>query len=259
MPPDLAAEILARIVATAAIVIGITLAVDRLGPTIGGAIAGLPITIGPGFFFMLREHGTAFSAGAAAASLVALVATQSFLTGYVASAQRSYAAIVPATLSWFAAALILSYVPPSPWNGLTLFTAATVAARWIGHHFLRPHPPARIKGGLALLLARGVAAGVIVAVATLAADRLGAVWSGFLMSYPIGFTMVSVTLHQRAGADTTIATLHAAMLGVTSLAAFTFTLAVTAMLLGPIEAFAASLAASGGVTVALTWRASRAG
>ncbi len=66
---ELAAELTVGIVSTAAIVIGITLAVERLGPRIGGALGGLPIVIGPAFFFVLHDHSVAFSANAAAASL----------------------------------------------------------------------------------------------------------------------------------------------------------------------------------------------
>lgn len=250
-------EVLTRIVGTAAIVIGITLAVERLGPKIGGALAGLPIVIGPAFFFMLHEQSVAFSADVAAASLTSLTATQAFLLGYIAVAARSRAAIGAACLAWAISAWLLSWIPPSPWAGLLIFVAATVVARNLAGRFLRPHGVSRVQGTYILLFLRGIAAGLLVAAVTLAADQLGPVWAGFLLTYPISLTVISVTIHQRSGADVAIATLRAVMLGISSLAAFTFALSLTLLPLGPIIAFAAALAAGVLVTIVLVWLSAR--
>ena len=256
LPANLAAELLSRVVATAVIVIGITLAVERLGPAIGGALVGLPIVIGPGFFFLLREHGAEFGAGAAASSLISLCATEAFLLAYCAAAGRwsAGASIACASATWLAAAFVLSPVPPRPVFGLVLFVCAAIFARRTARRFLRASEPRAAKGGAFLLLVRGLAAGFLVAAATLAADRLGPGWSGFVVTYPIGFTVVSITIHQRSGADTAIATLHGAMLGVISLAAFSFTLAAAVVPLGSGPAFISALAAGVAATGLLTWR-----
>ena len=256
LPAELAVELPIRVAATAAIIIGITLAVERLGPAIGGALVGLPIVIGPGFFFLLREHGAEFGAEAAASSLISLCATEAFLLVYCAAAARWSAgiSIACASATWFAAAFVLSPVPSRPGLGLLLFVAAAVFARRTARRFLRAGQPRAAKGGAFLLLVRGLAAGILVAAATLTADRLGPGWSGFVVTYPIGFTVVSITIHQRSGADTAIATLHGAMLGVISLAAFSFTLAATAGPLGSGLAFLGALAAGVAATGLLTWR-----
>lgn len=245
------AELAIRVVATAAIVIGVTLAAEHLGPKIGGALAGLPIVIGPAFFFLVQDQSLEFSAEAAAAALTSLAATQAFLLGYVAVAERSRAAVFAAVLAWTLGAWLLSFLPASPWLGLAVFSASMVAARRIGARFLRPHGVIKARGTFLLLLLRGIAAGLLVAVATLAADRLGPVWAGYLIAYPIGLTVISATLHQRLGAAITIATLRTVMLGVSSLAAFAFVLSLALAPLGPLPAFAAALAASLLVTVLL--------
>ncbi|RNF34350.1 hypothetical protein [Paracoccus methylarcula] len=244
-------ELLVRIAATAAIVIGVTLAAEHLGPKIGGALAGLPIVIGPAFFFLIREQSQAFSADAAAASLTSLAATQAFLLGYVAVAARSRAAIGAAIFAWVISALLLSLLPASPWMGLLIFTLSMLAVRRLAVHFVRPHGVARAKGTYMLLILRGLAAGLLVGVVTFAADRLGPVWAGFLIAYPIGLTVISVTIHQRLGAEIAISTLHAIMLGISSLAAFSFVLSVTLSSLGPSLAFTAALVAGVLVTVLL--------
>lgn len=250
-------ELSVRILATAAIVVGVTLAAEHLGPKLGGALAGLPIVIGPAFFFLVRDQSVAFSADAAAAALTSLAATQAFLLGYVAVAERSRAAIGAAVVAWLLAASLLSLVPASPWLGLAIFTASMLAARFLATRFLRPHGPARARGSFLSLVLRGLAAGLLVAAVTLAADRLGPVWAGFLIAYPIGMTVISVTLHQRLGSAIAVATLHATMLGIASLAAFAFVLALALPPLGPTAAFAAALAASVLVTMVLVALAAR--
>ena len=257
--PDIAVELASRVIATALIVIGITLAVERLGPRLGGGLAGLPIVIGPGFFFLIRENDAAFSADAAAYSLLSLCATEVFLLGYCAAAARLSAglSLLAASAAWLAVAFLLSNMPPWPVPGLLLFLAVAIAARRTARRFLSAERPRSAKPGASLLVARGFAAGVLVAVATLAADQLGSGWSGFLMTFPIGFSVVSITVHQRSGPATAIATLHAGMVGVASLAAFSFTLSVMLAPFGSALAYAGALAAGLGVTGAITWHSAR--
>jgi hypothetical protein len=237
-------------------VIGISLAVERLGPLVGGALVGLPIVVGPGFFFLIRDHPLGFSANAAASSLISLCATQAFLLVFCGTAARLSPSITifVATGAWFGMAMAMSNMPPNPFLGLALFALAVFLARRYSRRFVtsvsRPPKP----GGIPLLIVRGVAAGLLVAIATALANSVGPGWSGFIVTYPIGFTVISLTLHQRVGPSTAIATMYAAMLGVSSLAAFSFTLSWTIERFGPTFAFAAALVACLVVTSLLTWR-----
>lgn len=257
----LATELAIRVAATAVIVIGVTLAVERLGSLIGGALAGLPIVIGPGFFFIAREHGADFTADTAAASLLSLCATEAFLLAYsgVAFRHRPGLALSAATLVWFLAAAMLAPLPPRPFLAVVLFLGAATAARLIcRRRLLRTGGARKVDGGYLLLLVRGLAAGLLVATATLAADHLGPGWSGFFVTYPIAISIVAITVHQRSGAYVAIATLHAAMQGVGSLAAFSLTLALAIKVAGPGAALAAALVASVAVTSFLAWRSAAA-
>jgi len=257
MTPDLLAELLTRAIATAAVVVGITIAVERLGPAIGGVLGGLPIVIGPGFYFLMLEQSTEFTIGAAISSLIALTASQAFLMGYIAVARQSRAAIFVASLCWLLAALLLTWVRSSPWVGVVLFLVATATVRRLARYFERSHTKPRVRGGLIALFGRGIAAGLLVALVTVAADRLGPVWAGFLMTYPIALTVISISVHRRSGADVVIATLRSIMIGIGSVAAFTFTLAITLLPFGAFWAFSASLVAGIGVTAGLTLRSLR--
>lgn len=255
LAPVLDAAIVSRVLATALIVIAITLAVERLGPKIGGALAGLPIVIGPGFFFLLAERGAAFSAEAAAYALLSLSATEAFLLAYCAAAARlpAGASVLAASGAWLGSAYLLSHLPPSPVLGLLLFILAAAGARRAIGRLLRVERLRGPKGGAVLLAVRGLAAGLLVAAVTLAADRLGTGWSGILIAFPVGFAVVSVTIHHRSGRETAIATLHAATLGVGSLAAFSFVLSATVLALSPTIAFASAVAAGMALTGLLAW------
>lgn len=247
-------QTLVRAVATALIVIAVTLGVDRLGPMIGGALIGLPIVIGPGFFFLLQGHGTDFTVGSATYALLSLCATQAFLLAYIAVAYRhsAGAALLAASASWIVTATVLSGAPASPALGAVLFVLATYAARLLGGAFRRPVDKRRSVGGALLLVGRGILAGILVAAVTAASARLGPNWAGILVAYPIGFTVVSVTLHQRLGRDAAIATLYSAMLGTTSLAAFSGSLAIALPLIGSAPAFLTALLLALAATSAVT-------
>lgn len=80
--------LLVKWLSTALIVIGVSVAVVRLGPKLGGVLAGTPIVLAPGYFFMLREQSSTFVADAALGTLHAMIATLAFCLGYVLLAAR---------------------------------------------------------------------------------------------------------------------------------------------------------------------------
>ena len=63
-----AEEALIRLAATALIIIVVTWSVELFGPMIGGVLAGLPITLGPGFYFLVDQAPAPFVAQAASSS-----------------------------------------------------------------------------------------------------------------------------------------------------------------------------------------------
>src|SRR5690606_27927753 len=77
-----------RMFATAIVVMSVTWSVGKFGPVIGGALAGLPIVLGPGLYFLVQQSPPAFVSETAAYALVSLCATQLFLLAYIATANR---------------------------------------------------------------------------------------------------------------------------------------------------------------------------
>lgn len=251
LTPDLALELFVRVASTTCIVVALALVVERLGPAIGGALAGLPIILGPGLFFIAQDHDAAFTAATAAASVLSLCATEAFLLAYLMAAatrHRPVVALMFGTFGWFCVAYMLSPLRPGAAVALLLFAGFATVARLIGRRFVLATGVRRAPGDFMLLLVRGLLAGGLVAVATLAADVIGSVWSGFILTYPIGFSVVAVTLHQRLGAATVVAMMRAGMVGIASLAAFSFTLSLAIVRVDSLPAFILALGAS----VALT-------
>lgn len=254
---DIPLEILGvRMMATMFIVVAVSWAVGAFGPLVGGALAGLPIIIGPGFYFLAGQADAPFVAQTAAYTLLSLSGAQVFLLAYVARAKRggAWSSLACAAGAWLLAALTFRMLPPQPLAGVLLFVAVTAACWHLARRFATPAPPMAGKPGWGLLIARGLLAGVLVATATTLSHRLGPRGSGLLLGFPIGFAMIAVTVQQKYGSASVIATLRSALFGTASVAAFCAVLAVAVRYLPPGAALALALLASVVITLGLLFR-----
>lgn len=249
-------EALIRMLATAAVIIAVTCSVELFGPVVGGILAGLPITLGPGFYFLIAQAPTAFIGQAAAYSLLSLCATQCFLLTYILTAQHTQPAraLTFAILSWGAVAALLHPLPPTLWLGASLFALTTLFCLRRGRIAIQPAEDTEGKAGLVSLLLRGLLAGLLVAGVTAASHLLGATTSGLLLSFPIGYSVISVTLHQKIGRITATTTLYSALIGTTSLAFFCGVLSLAISVAPPYAALGIALVASATVTSTLAFR-----
>ncbi|KMO28535.1 hypothetical protein VQ02_31405, partial [Methylobacterium variabile] len=95
--------------ASAAIVVLASLAVERAGPLVGAMIATLPLSAGPAYVFLALDHDAGFLRDSAVASLPAIAATALFIAAYAAMARRHgvAGALAAALATWIAAALLL--------------------------------------------------------------------------------------------------------------------------------------------------------
>ena len=253
-----------KLVATAVVVIGVSIAVGKLGPRLGGIIAGMPIVLGPGYFFMLQEQSPAFIREAALSTLHALVATLVFSICFVVSARRlgARASLALATLCWVPAALLFSQLPGGAAMAVLMYAVVLLLAEGV-KRYLRLSPPrvVAVSGWFDLIL-RGVLAGVLVSVATTLAANAGPLLSGLLVGFPIGLLTIGWTLHQRYGVEVARATVSMAQQGMLSLVAFGLVTAVLAGTLPPLITFLSALLASMGVSAGLfmlsQWRTRRA-
>jgi len=239
-------ELLVRMIATALIVVLVATAVGKLGPLIGGLVAGLPIGLGPGFYFLIGSSSTDFLIQTATFSLLALSATQIFLTTYIATARRDFplVSLLIAVVVWVMAITALNRFPVTTTSAATLFVAMTVAMFLIGRRFQMPKSKNERKEGFRMLLMRACIAGLLVAMVTALAPTLGAELSGILLAFPIGYALISVTVHEQYGTASVIGVLHSALLGTISLATFCVAFAVFLQNFSAINAFFLGLTAS---------------
>lgn len=253
------AEFAIRMAGTAFIVIAISWIAVRLGPAIGGVVVGLPIVLAPGMGFMLLDQSPAFVADAAAGALYSLSATQAFLLTFVMLSGGSgpFLSVAGGALAWLVLAVPLGVVPHPPVAGAVLFGAVTLAARRIGRRWVSAQDATASGTNWLLLILRGLSAGLLVGTVTLASPLLGAGYSGAIMAFPIGFTVIAISLHLDHGGAFAGQTAYAGLTGLSSLATFCLCLA---LLLGYLPAgmsFALALVASVLATLVMTRLAGR--
>jgi hypothetical protein len=253
---NISPEILgARVFTTALVVVAVSWAVGAFGPLIGGTLAGLPIILGPGFYFLATQAPAPFVSQAASYALLSLCATQFFLLAYIATAWRGIplASLGCAIATWLLAALILQFLPAHPVMGMALFVLTTGACLRLSIRFISPVPAMTDKPGWGLLITRGLLAGALVAAVTTLSYWLGSSGSGLLLAFPIGYTMVAVTVHQKYGTASAVATLRSALLGTVGVAGFCTALALAIPHGSAITAFAIALATSALITFGLVF------
>src|SRR5262245_52003314 len=113
-----------------ALVVTSSLAGRRWGPSLAGTLVGLPIVAGPILFISCLEHGQAFAARAASASLLGLVSLALFTVVFALLARAPRTGHWPVTLvlTWLVcllADLALSRFSVPPVVALCLSAAAT--------------------------------------------------------------------------------------------------------------------------------------
>src|SRR5256886_14805005 len=109
-----------RMAITAAFVVSASVITERSGPALGALVATLPISAGPSYVFLALDHGAAFIAEGALASLPINAATIFLGLTYVVLAQRTSAIVSCGTagLGWVRPCPIIRPTPWAPANGL---------------------------------------------------------------------------------------------------------------------------------------------
>jgi hypothetical protein len=238
--------LVAKMIASAALVIGASLVVERAGPLIGAMIATLPLSAGPNYVYLAMEHGSAFLAESALASLVANAATGLFAVAYAALAQKrglaaslggAYAVWIAVVLfahrlDWTLAALIAV-------NALVYAGAIAATRRFLAARPLRP--AGRRWWDLPL---RALAVMALVATVVLAGRFIGPGAAGVTALVPIVFTSLVFILHDRIGGPAAAAVIAHSLPGMVGFTVAVIVLAVTVVPLGAAAALSLALLVS---------------
>ncbi len=227
---------------------GVVYVMERTRPFIGGIVLALPIVVGPSYFFLNLQQDADFMRQAIVVALGMIGAVLCFLTAYIRLIGRQAApvALLGALLAWLLAALIVRYLPPElPW--MLGFALAAALLAWLANRGVvqlagngsssKPSP------GYDVTL-RGLCAGLLVALVTLLANRLGPLGSGLLATFPVALTVVCLFLLRRFDRFTARAALASTQIGLSSHAAFFITLLALPGLAAGWRFAAASLASA---------------
>jgi hypothetical protein len=238
--------LVAKMIASAALVIGASLVVERAGPLIGAMIATLPLSAGPNYVYLAMEHGSAFLAKSALASLVANAATGLFAAAYAALAQkRGLAASLGGAYAVWIAVVLLAHRPD--WTLAALISAnALVYAGAIAatRRFLAARPLAPAGRRWWDLPLRALAVMALVATVVLAGRFIGPGAAGVTALVPIVFTSLVFILHDRIGGPATAAVIAHSLPGMVGFTVAVVVLAVTVVPLGAAAALSLALLVS---------------
>lgn len=186
---------------TAAVVVAVSIAVERSGPFLGALVAALPTAAGAAYVVLAFEHPPAFIAASAVGSAAATAAVAVFAFAYTMLAQRHgrVLSIGVAVAAFFAAAAALRPIavtaPAAALLNLAVF-AVTVPLSW---RYRTGVAPPRAKRGRGDIPARALSAALVVAIVTGASYSIGAFASGMLAVFPIVMCASAVILQPRVG------------------------------------------------------------
>ena len=203
----------------------------------GGIVSAFPAIVGPVLLVSAFEHGPAFAARLANATLLGLVGLSGFVLVYGrAAVRRPWWACLG--LAW-AAAAVLALAVGQVTAGSPAGLAAAAASLIVAHHWLPPAPaavPASVEP--AGIWARMVVTLVLVAVLAAAAARFGPLVGGILAALPVLASILAVATHRLSGPLATLALLRGMVVGMVGFVAFCQLVALLIMQAGIVAAFA---------------------
>jgi uncharacterized membrane protein (GlpM family) len=186
---------------TAAVVVAVSVTVERSGPFIGALIAALPTAAGAAYIILALEHPPDFIAASAIGSAAATASVSIFAYAYTVLAQRRglVASLALAIMVWFAGAAALRLVTWTPLTALMLNVAVfgvTVPLSWRYRTHGAPKKFIRTRFDIPL---RALSAAIVVAVVTTASSAIGSFASGMFAVFPIVMASTVIILHPRVG------------------------------------------------------------
>jgi hypothetical protein len=234
-----------KLVFVPALIGAVSLAGRKWGPAVSGWLAGFPFTAGPVVLILAIEQGTAFAAGAALGTLMALISVSAFCLAYGWLSRR---------LGWIGSTA-------GGWGAFLVSTAIMDQTRGV------PVVPAFIGVVIALALSynllpgigaiemspslprwdiplRMVAATALVVGVTESAALLGPRLSGLLTPFPIYATVMAVFAHALQGPEAATRVVRGVILGLFTFAAFFFIVAGRVEAWGMAVTFAVALVAA---------------
>src|SRR5260370_9085239 len=179
--------VLARMGATACVVVAACMLVERSGPLLGAMIATLPISAGPAYAFLAIEHGPAVLAASGPGSLIALAATAMFVTVYarLAPLHSRGISLAAALAGWAAMAALGRQVTGGLASILLLDVVVFAACFVLTRRARREMPVIKARGRRWDIPIRAAAAMALVGAVLLIGRALGPYAAGMAAPAPV--------------------------------------------------------------------------
>ena len=247
-----------RMAITAAFVVTASVITERSGPVIGALVATLPISAGPAYVFLARDHDAAFIAEGALASLPINAATIFLGLTYVVLAQRRSALVscLGAVAVWITLAAIIRSLQWTLAGGLIVNAIAFAICVPLLRQYRHVKMPLITRRWYDIPLRASLVATLVATVVTLS-GWVGPKISGMIALFPVVFTSMMLILHPRIGGPPTAAVIANSAGGLMGLGLAIAALHVAALQFGSVVGLSLALMICVCWNLALWWNGRR--
>jgi hypothetical protein len=249
--------LVAKVLWSAAIVLGLSSIAERVSTRIAGILSGTPQNVVLVYFFVGRDMGISHVTQSAPHAIASFSATVAFALAYYMASSKfdRYSAVAGSVFgiaAFIAVAVMLSMIPFTLVSAtiLTLCGIGLAIRLGKGIKLMPLERPVRYTPSL-LLLRASTAAMLVVAVITLA-EVLGPRWTGLLTGFPTIFLPTLLIIHLTYGAAPTHAIIRNFPIGLVAVILYILSVPITFPLWGIYGGTAASLAISFVYLIAVT-------
>lgn len=217
-----------------------TLTARRWGERLAGAVSALPVIAGPVLLIDAQEHGDAFAARAASATLLGIVALSGFIVAVAWAAQlRGWRGSL--ALGWLTFAVLAGSIGTAHVGPVSALTAAGTAL--VGASLMLPGAAKNVRDPVALAPGWDLPIRVLVtfaAVASLSAvsGPLGPAVGGVLIAFPVLASVLVAFTHNRLGRASVVELLRGMVSGLGGFVVFCALVGVLVERVGVAAAFA---------------------
>jgi uncharacterized membrane protein (GlpM family) len=209
------------------LIVFISLAGQRFGPTLAGLLASFPVIAGPIFIFLAVEQGDSFALQAAIATLIGLVPYAAFCVSYswLCRSRGYLSSLAIGWLIFFVIALLLSQMHFSLLAACLVAIAVPVFAPRL-FPVVGPVAPRKNMRRVEIAM-RMLASAALVFAITETATMAGPVLAGLLTPFPVAGSILAAFSQRLNGPAAAIQILRGIIIGLYGFVAFFATVAAT--------------------------------
>lgn len=251
--------LIVKVVSTAAVVVGASVAAERFGPFWGALIACFPVSAGPAYVLLGLQHDDAFIANAAFASFACGIATWVYALTFVRLGQRFGIAVtlIGTLIVWFMTAYFVRSMPWTLWSAIAAnLIAFLVVLKFTPTVTFQRDANARRTAHWSELPMRALLVGLFVATVVTVSEAIGPTATGIASVFPLAMSSLAVIMARSLGMDGARAAIGATVKPMLGIVIAMLVLSQIAMTWGRWPAMGVALAISMVVplTIARFWR-----